>query len=58
MPPGVVIVARNRATGDFARPGYLPPCSGGRDHRYFAIVKAVGPAQEVLAEGRVTIGTY
>ncbi|MCF4167188.1 hypothetical protein L2U69_16185 [Zavarzinia compransoris] len=58
MPPGVRIAAKNRATGDFARPGYLPPCSGGRDHDYFAVVKAIGPTQEVLAEGRVDIGSY
>lgn len=58
MPPGVRIAAKNRATGDFARPGYLPPCSGGRDHDYFAVVKAIGPTQEVLAEGRVEIGSY
>ncbi len=58
MPPGVKVLAGNRATGDFAKPGYLPPCSGGAGHRYFALVKAVGPHGSVLAQGEITIGTY
>lgn len=58
MPPGVRIAEANRATGSYARPGYLPPCSGGRDHRYFAVVKALDGNEDVLAEGRVTIGRY
>ncbi|MFA5120408.1 hypothetical protein [Zavarzinia sp.] len=58
LPPGVKVVAGNRATGDFAKPGYLPPCSGGAGHRYFAVVKAVGPHGKTLAEGEITIGTY
>lgn len=58
MPPGVRVAQKNRATGSYARPGYLPPCSGGNDHSYFAVVKAVDGNEDILAEGRVTIGRY
>ncbi|WP_165837741.1 hypothetical protein [Zavarzinia aquatilis] len=58
MPPGVRIADENRATGSYATPGYLPPCSGGNDHRYFAVVKAIDGNEEVLAEGQVTIGRF
>ncbi len=58
MPAGVRVAAKNHATGDYATPGYLPPCSGGRDHRYFAEVKALDAAGEELAEGEITIGRY
>lgn len=34
MPEGARIVAKNRATGSYARAGYLPPFSGGRGNLY------------------------
>ena len=58
MPEGARIVAKNRATGSFARDGYLPPCSGGRGNLYFADVMAVDAKGEVLAKGRITLGRY
>lgn len=58
MPAGVRLVSKNRARGSFGRPGYLPPCSGGEGHRYFAVVKAVDAGGAVLAEGEITIGSY
>ena len=35
---GSFIEKRNRASGEHARPGYLPPCPGGRGHKYLAKV--------------------
>ena len=54
---------RNRATGDYARPGYLPPCSGGRGHSYFAEVKAVKKIEgkkkpKVLGKAKIKLGRY
>ncbi len=61
LPPGTWIERRNRATGSYARAGYLPPCSGGRRNSYFADVIAVertGDDIEELAEVRIELGTY
>ncbi len=61
LPDGTWIHKRNRATGSYARPGYLPPCSGGRGNSYFAEVFAVrksGDDMEELAEGKLNLGTY
>ena len=35
-PAGTWIEKKNRATGAWKSPGYLPPCSGGRGNRYVA----------------------
>ncbi len=54
-------VIRNSSKG---RTGYHPPCSGGRGHRYTAVVRAVkwdfsaNKAIKVLAETRLSIGEY
>lgn len=42
---------------------YLPPCSGGRGHRYYATVRAVYKAAEggesrLLGEGSIELGEY
>ena len=63
LPEGSFVEKRNRATGDYARPGYLPPCSGGRGHGYFAEVKAVKKIEgkkkpEVLAKAKIKLGRY
>jgi hypothetical protein len=63
LPPGVVKEAGHRASFS---PGtvYLPPCSGGRGHLYFADVKAVArpaapsEAGKLLGTGRITLGRY
>lgn len=53
---------RCRATGSYATGGYLPPCSGGGGHVYFADIKAVnkveGEDPRVLAETRFLLGRY
>ncbi|SDH49863.1 hypothetical protein [Roseospirillum parvum] len=61
LPEGTWIVRQNRATGSYARPGYLPPCSGGKGNTYVADVFAVrltNDGYEKLAEARVTLGRY
>ncbi len=62
MPKGAFLEARNRATGSYATGGYLPPCSGGGGHVYFADIKAVqkteGERPKVLAETRFLLGRY
>lgn len=64
LPDGSFVEARARSTGMYASPGYLPPCSGGRGHRYVADVKAVykakkdGEENRLLAQQRITIGKY
>ena len=49
---------KNRATGAWKSPGYLPPCSGSRGNRYFAVVKAVGADKKVLAKAKIKLGRY
>ena len=63
LPEGSFVEKRNRATGDYARPGYLPPCSGGRGHSYFAEVKAVKKIEgekkpKVLGKAKIKLGRY
>lgn len=57
-PAGIWIEKKNRATGAWASPGYLPPCSGGRGNRYFAVVKAVDANKKVLAKAKIKLGKY
>ena len=57
-PEGTWIERENRATGDWASDGYLPPCSGGRGNTYFAVVRAVDANKKVLAEAEITLGYY
>jgi phosphatidylethanolamine-binding protein (PEBP) family uncharacterized protein len=57
LPAGVMLENAARSTGEFASPGYLPPCSGGRGHRYQATVKAT-KGGSTLATAKVVIGTY
>ena len=57
-PPGTWIAKKNRATGAWTSPGYLPPCSGGRGNRYFAVVKAVNASKKVLAKAKIKLGRY
>ncbi len=57
-PAGTWIEKKNRATGAWESPGYLPPCSGGTGNRYFAVIKAVNANKTVLAETEITLGRY
>jgi hypothetical protein len=62
LPDGTWLVKKNRATGAWNSPGYLPPCSGGKGNKYVATVKAVrfanGKVEEELAKGKITLGRY
>lgn len=58
------VEAAARSTGQYASPGYLPPCSGGRGNNYVADVKAVykaskeGEESRLLARQRIQLGAY
>jgi hypothetical protein len=58
MPDGVSIVSPARSSGDYASPGYLPPCSGGNGNLYAADVSAIGADGAVLETVTVEIGRY
>ncbi len=58
MPRGVQVVRPSLATGEFASPGYLPPCSGGRGNTYEAEVKALSAQGKVLAKTKMSLGKY
>ncbi|WP_461516715.1 hypothetical protein [Porticoccus sp.] len=62
LPSGMFIEQPHR--GGRGAPGaYLPPCSGGRGHRYVAEAMAVhkgtgGQPTQLLAEGEILLGRY
>ncbi|WP_299297498.1 hypothetical protein [uncultured Tateyamaria sp.] len=58
MPKGVQVIAAAKSTGNYASPGYLPPCSGGRGNNYEAVVKAVDANGKVLDKTRMKLGKY
>ncbi len=61
MPEGAWLEKKNRATGAWSSPGYLPPCSGGRGNVYEAKVFAVvrdGDDYDKIAEGKIRLGKY
>ncbi len=59
LPGGARVMKPSRAGGEFASPGYLPPCSNGRKNRYSVDVKAIDGAGKVLDKARnISIGRY
>lgn len=52
------VISKARSTGQYASQGYLPPCSGGQNNRYFAVVKAVDAGGKVLEKTKIEIGRY
>lgn len=58
LPGGARVVAKAKSTGDYASPGYLPPCSGGQNHRYLAEISAVGADGKPLETVKIAIGSY
>jgi len=59
LPGGARVVKAARSSGDYASPGYLPPCSGGRGNRYTVDLKAIDKAGKVLDEiTNFDIGKY
>jgi hypothetical protein len=58
LPAGAHVVTASRAPGEYASPGYLPPCSGGNGNTYSATVTAVDGSGKELASGKITLGKY
>jgi hypothetical protein len=58
LPTGVSVVTKNRGTGDYDKPGYLPPCSGGQGNLYSATVTALDASGATLAESKIELGHY
>lgn len=58
LPGKARVISAARGTGEYASKGYLPPCSGGKGNRYFAVVKAISSAGSVLEKQRIDIGRY
>ena len=62
MPESVWLVKKNRATGAWRSPGYLPPCSGGNGNTYvadvLAVVKTSKKKYKVLAKVHIVLGRY
>ena len=55
---GAEVIKKARSTGKYSSQGYLPPCSGGRNSRYFAVIKAIDLNGKVLEKIKVNIGRY
>ncbi len=58
LPEGTEVLSAARSTGQYASPGYLPPCSGGRGNRYMADVIALDANGAELARVHVELGRY
>lgn len=58
LPEGASVLAAARAGGQYASPGYLPPCSGGRGNRYMADVIALDAAGKALGRLQIELGRY
>ena len=58
LPSGGEVLAAARSSGEYASPGYLPPCSGGRGNRYMADVIALDANGAELARVPVELGRY
>ena len=58
LPEGATVVKAAAGTGDYASPGYLPPCSGGNGNLYSATVTALDAAGAALASGKIELGRY
>jgi hypothetical protein len=58
LPAGAHVVTASRAPGDYASPGYLPPCSGGNGNTYSATVTALDSTGATLGTGKITLGKY
>ena len=58
LPGGVRVHKPAKSKGEYASPGYLPPCSGGRGNRYTATLKPISAQGKVLDSVTITIGKY
>ncbi len=58
LPGKAKVISAARGTGQYESAGYLPPCSGGRNNLYFAVVKAVSADGKTLGKKKIEIGRY
>lgn len=64
LPKDTFIESASKSKGRYATRGYLPPCSGGRNHMYSAEIKAVYKAKKddekslLLGETYIQFGNY
>lgn len=64
LPKGTFIEQASKAGGKYATSGYLPPCSGGKNHMYSAKIQAVYKAKnddevsKLLGETYIQFGRY
>jgi hypothetical protein len=58
LPAGVTVVAKNKGTGNYDKPGWLPPCSGGHGNLYTMDVSALDASGASLATAHVELGHY
>lgn len=58
LPAGVSVVSKNRGTGKYDKPGWLPPCSGGQGNLYSMDVNALDASGKTLATAHVELGHY
>jgi hypothetical protein len=58
LPDGASVATASRGTGEYASPGYLPPCSGGQGNSYSATATALDASGKELATGKIELGKY
>lgn len=64
LPSGTFIERASLSKGRYSTSGYLPPCSGGKNHMYTAEIKAVYKAKnddeksKLLGQTSVNLGRY
>ena len=58
LPEGSWVISAARTSGQYASPGYIPPCSGGNGHTYQAVVRALDAEGNELDMARVVLGRY
>ena len=58
LPAGVSVVTKNRGTGNYDKPGWLPPCSGGHGNLYTMDVTALDASGKTLGTAHVALGHY
>lgn len=58
LPEGAWVISPARTHGQYASPGYIPPCSGGNGHTYQAVVRALDAGGNELDSARVVLGRY
>ena len=58
LPEGAWVISAARTHGQYASPGYIPPCSGGNGHTYQAVVRALDAGGNELDSARVVLGRY